>query len=241
MRQYIIQCALHAQGDYKKTRKLIESKVYLKPLKVTCKVVVIGDEDYPQGLYDLEEPPFVLFYKGNLDLLNNYECASVIGSRLPSQYALEACELLVKVLRTRQTIVSGLAKGIDTCAHTFSLDFRSVAVLGCGIDVYYPRENKDMQIILGQDHCIISEFPPGCLPLKHHFPIRNRIIAALSHDLYVMAAQHRSGTMKTVEEAMKINRNVHCLPHSIFEDSGAGCNALIADGAGLITQYDILK
>lgn len=239
MRDYIIQCAIHAQGDYKKCQRLIDNPRKLPDVPVRCKVVVIGDALYPPGLLDLEQPPFVLFYEGNILLLHDYECISVIGSRQPSEYALRATQDLVKRNAPMLTIVSGLARGIDSCAHRFSLDFRTVAVLGCGIDVYYPRENKAMQQRMMKDHCVVSEYPPGTKPLKHHFPFRNRLIAALSSEVYVMAAAYRSGTMKTVEEAMKINRSVSCLPHSLYESCGAGCNALISDGAGIITHYDI--
>lgn len=239
MRDYIIQCAIHTQGNYQNMKRMIAQETII-PLDYPHQdAIVIGDVDYPIALYDLKEPPFVLFYKGDPKLLKAAPCISVIGSRKPSSYALRVTRDLVQQLAPKFVVVSGLAKGIDACAHFYALDFRSVAVLGCGIDVYYPRENKVLQDRLIENHCIISEYPAGTSPMKHHFPFRNRIIAALSKDVYVMAAAHRSGTMRTVEEAMKINRNVTCLPHDIYEFSGQGCNTLIKDGANVLTEHDI--
>ena len=239
MRNYMIQCALYCKGDYTKLSKMIKNQAYIQTQAFHGNALVIGDKDYPNCLYDLEFPPFVLFYEGNIGLLQNPRRMGVIGSRMPSNYALESTQQFIIKHAPRNVIISGLAKGIDTCAHRNALDFNTVAVLGCGIDVYYPRENKQLQQRLAKDHCVISEYPYGTAPKRHHFPFRNRLIAALSQDIYVMSAAHKSGTMRTVEEALKINRGVSCLPHQIGDLSGDGCNTLIKDGAGIITEHDI--
>ena len=241
MRYYYKNLAIHCQGDYHRMVKLLEKDVAIPHYHYSGQYVTIVDEAYPKALFDLEYKPLVLFYEGNLDIINKSVCVSIIGSRKPSVYALGATEKLVYLLREKYTIVSGLAYGIDICAHINSLDFKGVAVLGCGIDVVYPKAHTWVFDKMCKDHCILSEYPKGVQPKKHHFPFRNRIIAALSKRLYVMAATHQSGTIKTVEEAVKINRDIYCLPHNIFELSGQGCNALIADGAGVISTLDTLE
>lgn len=239
MRDYMIQAAIYTQGNYRKMCQLIEKKRLIPYTIFKGKALVIGDKDYPICFYDLKEPPFVLFYEGDLSLLNKGHRVGVIGSRHPSEYAICATKDLMGQLVKNHVIVSGLAKGIDTIAHHRALDFNTVAVLGCGIDVYYPRENKELQRQLKKDHLVISEYPSGVAPFRYHFPFRNRLIAALSKELFVMAAAHRSGTMKTVELALEMNRSVTCLPHSIYEFTGEGCNTLIKDGAGILTEHDI--
>ena len=239
MRNYLIQCALMCKGDYRKMSRYVSHPKPFPYTEFKGQVLVMGDADYPECFYDLEFPPYVLFYKGNIKLLDHKRSIAVIGSRQPSLYALNYTTSFVRKMAPYHIIVSGLARGIDTCAHTNALDFDTVAVLGCGIDVYYPKENKQLQLRLQKNHCVVSEYPPGTSPQRFHFPFRNRLIAALAKDIYVMSAAHRSGTMRTVEEALKINRDVTCLPHAVGDLTGEGCNTLIKDGAGILTEHDI--
>ena len=192
---------------------------------------------YPKGLYDLKNPPFVLFYLGNIGLLQG-PCVSVIGSRNPSEYSSTQTKKVVEVLKKEYCIVSGLAKGIDGIAHRAALDYSTVGVLGCGIDIVYPMENIRLFKEMGKNHCIVSEYPPGITPKKYFFPFRNRIIAALSPKIYVMSASVKSGTMTTVNEALELNRHVICLPHPIDDITGLGCNLLIKDGADVLTSVN---
>lgn len=239
MRERLKDIAVYCEGNHQKIKKMINSNQTVGSYQIDCDYVCMGDALYPKALYDLEKPPFVLFYKGNIQLLEK-KCISVVGSRYPSLYAKEMTHRLVDKLKNDYTIVSGLARGIDTIAHKSSLDFFTVAVLGCGIDVVYPHENTHLFKVMQEKQCIVSEYPPGVKPEKHYFPFRNRIIAALSPDLYVMSAALKSGTMTTVNEALTLNRHVLVLPHPIDMKSGQGCNQLIQEGADILTSVDNL-
>ncbi len=235
MRNYIKNIAIHVQGDYHKIKDILEKRIVVPEYTSRYPFICIGDSMYPKCLYDLEKAPFILFYQGDVKLLNHPRVA-VIGSRKPSKYASDTTSKIVSNLKQKYTIVSGLAKGIDASAHQEALDFNTIAVLGCGIDVIYPKCNSNLFEQMRHRHLILSEYPQGVHPQKAYFPFRNRIIAALSKTVYVMSAQKRSGTMTTVNEALSINRHVICLPHNIDEISGEGCNQLILEGADILTS-----
>lgn len=235
MRNYLINLSYYCQGDYRLMEKhLLNESLIPSPIKTHTKLVTILDQAYPQSLLSLESPPLVLYYEGNLRLINK-PSVGVIGSRKPSNYALEMTEKLVHSIGLGLVIVSGMAYGIDSAAHKAALNYNTIAVLGNGLDCVYPYANKELQGYLMKEHLVISEYPPGRGPLKHHFPMRNRIIAALSSKLYIMAAELRSGTLATVDMALKLNKEIICLPHNINEKAGAGCNYLISDGASVLT------
>lgn len=232
MRNYLINLSIYCNGDYRKMEMMLSKLMSVPKYKVCTNAITIMDKDYPIRLLDLESPPLVLYYRGDTSLLN-LPSAGVIGSRKPSAYAVRMTEKLVRKISKGLVIVSGLAYGIDSVAHKAALNEKTIAVLGCGIDVYYPKAHQSLQ---DKIHCIISEYPNGREPRKHHFQMRNRIISALSDSLYIMAAEIRSGTITTVDEAVKINRDIICLPHNIDERAGAGCNHLIGDGASVLTN-----
>ena len=235
MREYIKNVAMHYNGDYHKMKQHIEKRKSVPTYKSNYPYIVIGDDAYPKRLFDLKLPPYILFYIGDTSLLKK-DSVSIVGSRRPSQYALEMSHIITSKLRESYVIVSGLAKGIDQAAHHSALAFSTIAVVGCGIDVIYPKCNTKLFEKMRQTQLIISEYPQGVSPKKYYFPFRNRIIAALSETLYVMSAAKRSGTMTTVNEALSINRHVVCLPHNINEKSGEGCNQLILEGADILTS-----
>ena len=201
--------------------------------------ITILDEDYPKLLLDLQQPPLVLFYKGNRSLLKNPKI-SIVGSRIISDYGMRVTKELTNCLKYKYTIVSGLAKGVDQYSHYYALNQgNTIGVLGCGIDYIYPQSNQYLFDIMSKNQLIISEFPGMVKPLKHHFPWRNRIIAGLSDKLIVTQAKLASGTMLTVNEALKINRDIYTIPYQIDDPNGTGCNALIQEGANIILTYDI--
>ena len=235
MRNYLKNLAIAHEGDYRKIEKAIQNREVVKEYACASPYVCIGDDAYPKVLYELEKPPFVLFYSGDLSLLKR-PCMSIVGSREPSQYAYEQTQQLVDKLKRNYVIVSGLAKGIDALSHRSALDFSTIAVLGCGIDVIYPQCNASLFKVMRKNQLILSEYPPGVKPRRYFFPFRNRIIAALSPTLYVMSATKRSGTMTTVNEALSLNRHVICLPHPITLATGEGCNQLIKEGADILTS-----
>lgn len=235
MRKYLKNLSIHYEGDYTAIKKHLESRREVRNYVSNYPYICIGDKAYPKRLYDLQNPPFVLFYIGDINLLTSHS-VSVVGSRNPSDYAVAMTHALVSGLKDKWTIVSGLAKGIDAHAHNTALDFSTIAVVGCGIDVIYPKCNAHLFELLKKKHLILSEYPEGVKPKRYFFPFRNRIIAALSDQLYVMSATKRSGTMTTVNEALKLNRHILCLPHNIDEKSGEGCNQLILEGADILTS-----
>lgn len=239
MRDYLRNLAIYYSGDYAKIRKHVAKGLPIENYSYAGNYLVLGDCDYPQCFYDLEEPPYVIFYEGNLDSLKT-EIIAIVGSRKPSSYSLEMTHKLVERLKQGYSIISGLAYGIDVCAHLSALDSKTIAVIACGLDCFYPMKHKELQKHMMQHHLVISEYPLGVKPKKHHFPFRNRLIACLGKKVYVMSAKERSGTMCTVNEALRLNREVICLPHPINDSSGYGCNLLIEQGASLLTNLDDL-
>ena len=233
-REKLIAYAYKYHGDYFKIVKAIEEAEEIEEV-FDKNVLTILDKNYPEELKELRYPPFVLFYKGNLDLLKKQKIG-IVGSRIPCAYALEATRLLT-LKNSNKVIVSGLAKGIDGKAHEIA-DY-SIGILGCGIDYVYPYENIKLYEKLIKQGLILSEYPGLTKPLAYHFPFRNRIIAALSNTIYVMQSSERSGTVTTINEALELQKDVKILPFSVFDKEGAYNNYLINDGALMILESDI--
>lgn len=193
------------------------------------------DPDFPPELLNLKNPPWVLFYRGDLRILHKPKL-SVVGSRKASGYSIRMTRELVRETSKRYVIVSGLAKGIDAVAHETAMETgKTIAVLGCGIDGTYPKENLDLYQRVQAKGLILSEYPPGIAPIKHHFPFRNRIIAALGSFLVVTHGGMKSGTMITVNHALALGKEVICLPQPLDDESARGCNELISQGAQILT------
>ena len=179
----------------------------------------------------------MLFTKGNRELLKKRKIA-VVGSRSPCAYALKATEAIVRAKRDR-VIVSGLARGIDACAHAYAKE--TIGVLGCGIERIYPSENSELYQRIAREGLLLSEYPGNCPPFPYHFPFRNRIIAALSDEVYVTDAKERSGTLTTVDQALELGRDVRVLPFPLFDSDRHCNNRLIAEGALMIDEEDLLN
>lgn len=232
-REQLIALALKYNGEYFEIERAIKRNE-TPSLEEEVKAITILDTDYPEKLFDLKYPPFVLFYEGNLSLLNEV-CYGVVGSRKACDYALRATSLLCS--NSDKVIVSGLAKGIDATAHEYSK--RTIGILGCGINYIYPYENRRLIRKVKKEGLVISEYPDMTKPLNYHFPFRNRIIAALSERVYVMQSAVRSGTMTTVNEALNMGKEVRVLPYDIFADEGIHNNQLIYEGATPIERIEI--
>ena len=234
----LIKLALAYKGEYHSIKKAIaQNKQVNVSIPATTEAITILDKEYPDCLLQSEQPPWVLFYKGNLSYLQMDKKVAIVGSRQPNDYATTMTKKVVSHLDRDIVIVSGLAKGIDAIAHQAALTtHHCIAVLGCGIDRVYPYENKALYDKLIEDHLIISEYPLFTPGLKHHFIARNRIIAALSDQVYVMSAKAKSGTKITVDFALALNKEIIVLPYNIDEASGVGCNELIASGAQILTN-----
>lgn len=203
-------------------------------------VVAIDDEHYPPLLREIHDPPPLLFARGNTALLLDPQLA-VVGSRRASSAGLRlAQDLCGEVTRAGLHICSGLALGIDGAAHRGALAAggNSIAVMATGIDTVYPARHQALASELEQAGCLITEFPPGTRPLRHHFPRRNRIISGLSLGVLVVEAALPSGSLITAGTALEQGREVFALPWSILHDGGRGCLQLIRDGAKMVLQVD---
>ena len=191
------------------------------------------DALYPKRLREIYLPPVVLFYKGRLELFNRLSIG-IVGARNHTPYSKEALEfLLPDILDRKVSIISGLARGVDSLAHQLTLDLKgeTIAVIGNGINICYPKENQSLYDAIGKKGLILSEYPLDSPPLKFHFPYRNRIIAGLSHGLCVIEAKLHSGSLITANVALNENRQVFALPGNITSEYSKGTNELITAGA----------
>jgi DNA processing protein len=202
-------------------------------------VVTVADPAYPATLHELEQvKPPLLFYRGNWNLAGPHGVA-IIGTRRSTEYGNNVAESLASDLTGYGvTIVSGLALGIDVHAHTGALQAggNTIAVLGCGVDVLYPRRNARIQEQIATEGLLISEFAPGEPAMPHHFLQRNRLIAKLSAAVIVVEAGLRSGSHNTVDWATKYNVEVFAVPGPIGREASVGTNTLILDGAKMLTS-----
>ncbi|MGX6961380.1 DNA-processing protein DprA [Vagococcus xieshaowenii] len=200
--------------------------------------LTIMDEDYPMLLLETYNPPVGLFYKGDKKLLRNATLA-VVGTREATSYGKKLTNKIVAdLIKQQYTIVSGLAKGIDTFAHqeAIAAQGQTIAVVAHGLDKIYPKENAELFEKLSTSHLVLSEYKEGTLPKKHQFPMRNRIIAGLSHGVCVIEAKQRSGSLITAQQALDNNREVFAVPGPIDASNSEGCHELIQNGAKLVTS-----
>lgn len=216
-----------------------------KVKKLGISVVTIKDKNYPKILAEIPDPPAVLYVKGEIKPEDEL-AIGVVGSRKYTDYGARVTQDITRELaQNKATIVSGLALGIDAIAHKTALDAqgRTIGVLACGLDQIYPSSNKYLaERILKGNGAIISEYPPGTPPLRHHFPVRNRIISGLSLGIVVMEAAQKSGTLLTARSALDYNREVFAVPGSIYSQTSEGSHNLIKYGAKLVTTgEDILR
>ena len=192
-------------------------------------VLFRGEDNYPQSLLVLEDAPLALFCRGDVSLLTGDNLA-IVGTRAPTRYGRDVTELFAKEFVTAGfTVVSGLARGVDAIAHRIALENegKTIAVLGCGVDKVYPAENKDLYDRIAQKGLLLSEFFPGAEPLPFHFPIRNRVISALSKGVLVTEAGAKSGTLITVTDALDQGKDVFIVPGNIFSNASKGANEML--------------
>ncbi len=205
------------------------------------RLLPITSETYPEGVRHLHDPPLLLFAQGDLGLLGR-PAVAVVGTRGHTEYGAETARTVAGGLGPGVVVVSGLARGIDAVAHAAALETGTIAVLGNGIDVVYPKENRRLQAAIAARGLLVSEFLPGEPPLGGHFTQRNRIIAALSVGVVVVEAPHRSGALSTVRHATDLGREVMAVPGPVNRRASEGTNALIRDGARLVmSAADILQ
>jgi len=207
-------------------------------------IMTMGDADYPPALRSLEDAPPLLYMRGTL-LESDRVALAMVGTRTATRYGLDAAHYFaLELARAGVTIISGLAQGIDTAAHRGALDAkgRTLALLGNGIDVLYPRENDRLAQQIIENGALLSEYPLGTPPIASNFPRRNRLISGLSRAVLVVEAPEHSGALLTANAALEQGRDVFAVPGVIFNPSSVGTNRLIQDGAKLVmSSADILE
>lgn len=212
------------------------------------KKVYIKEDNYPGLLKEITDPPDPLYYIGDLSLLDK-ECIAIVGSRKTTQYGRWTARTLgKKIAMAGGVVVSGMAAGIDACAHWGAVDaagekdcINTVAVMGCGIDQCYPKGNRELWDKIISKGLVISEYPPGTEATRYTFPQRNRIISGVSGAVVVVQAPNSSGALITAERAAEQDRDVYVVPANINSEYNFGSNKLLLDGASpLVIMDDLL-
>lgn len=238
----IRKSTIEALLQYKEKIQLDEE--YEKVIKSNLSVLTIDDDNYPCDLKNISDPPIVLYIKGRITE-DDKNAIAVVGSRRATSYGKETAKKISYDLAKRGiTVVSGLARGIDTWAHLGALSAkgRTIAVLGCGINIVYPKENRDLYEKISASGAVISEFPLSTPPYAHNFPRRNRIISGLSKGVVVVEASQKSGALITANFAVEQGKDVFAVPGSITSDVSKGTHRLIKEGAKLTESIqDILE
>jgi DNA processing protein len=207
-------------------------------------IVTLADDDYPQALLNIPDPPLLLYVKGRPDLLNRAALA-IVGSRNATPQGIGNAEAFAKTLSDAGLcVISGMAHGIDAAAHRGALRGQgsSIAIVGTGLDKVYPAANRELAHALAQHGALIAEFPLGTPPLAANFPRRNRLISGMSAGCLVVEAGLQSGSLITARMALEQGRDVFAIPGSIHAPQSKGCHALLKQGAKLVeTAQDILE
>lgn len=202
-------------------------------------VLAWNDPVMPSHLRAISDLPPVLWYRGSLDCLKQ-PAVAIVGSRAASSVALETARRLAADIALRGiTVVSGLARGVDSAAHRGALETgRTIAVLGSGVDHVYPAEHAGLASRIAENGLVVSEYPPGTLPLPYHFPMRNRLISGLSRAVVVIEASDKSGSLITASCAAEQGRDVMAVPGNVLSGRNRGGHALIRDGAKIVECGD---
>ena len=221
-------------------RENLENYIYYME-KNNIKMINIYDTKYPLNLKNIYDPPIVLYIKGNENILNEFGIG-IIGCRMCSKYGELTSKMFAGALQKyKVNVISGLARGIDSCAHIGTLDAKgkTIAVVGTGLDIIYPKENDKLaKRIIENEGAIISEYIVGTKPEKENFPARNRIISGLASGILVVEAKEKSGTFITVDFALEQGKSVFAIPGNIYNITSKGTNELIKQGAKIVTNVE---
>lgn len=221
-------------------QKVHPGKAWEEVLRRGYSFVTWEEQHYPPLLREIYDPPPLLYYCGEIEVVNGY-CLAIVGSRRHTIYGREIAYKFASGLSNYGvTVVSGMARGIDTWAHKGALNAggKTAAVLGCGLDICYPPENKGVKREIENSGAVISEFPPGYKPLPQNFPRRNRLISGLSWGTLVVEAGERSGALITADFALEQGREVFAIPGGIASPYSRGCHKLIKEGAKLVEKVE---
>jgi DNA processing protein len=216
------------------------SRAHAAMEEFSIRLLLLEDDEYPAALRAIDDPPPVLFVRGEIQPRDEIAVA-IVGTRHATEYGRGLAHKFGRDLAARGvTVVSGLARGVDTAAHRGALEGggRTFAVCGCGLDVAYPSENKKLMEEIAQSGAVFSEFAPTVHPEAWHFPARNRIISGLSCGTIVVEAAERSGALITADFALEQSREVFAVPGNIHKGQSKGCHALIKQGATLVENVD---
>ena len=240
----IASCIGSRSNDYNllvdKSTERAERIIYFCKRK-NIGIITYFDDDFPENLRKIKNPPVLLYYRGVLPDFNNDLFISIVGTRLLTEYGKKntfsvSCDLA----RSGAVIVSGMAIGIDGVAHAGALSIgkKTVAVLGCGIDICYPIHHRRLAQEIVKNGCVITEYAPGTRPDKHNFPVRNRIISGLSSATLLIEGRERSGSLITARHAIEQKRQVYALPGNVGNVNSEASNLIIKNGAKLFTCAD---
>ncbi|WP_071131457.1 DNA-processing protein DprA [Enterococcus timonensis] len=230
------------QDFAKNFQEVLDHPEWLKYLNTLPHFTTL-DALYPPLLKEMYQFPSLLFFQGNTELLAKPSLA-VVGTRDPLPHLKPVLEKVLPPLLNELVIVSGLAEGTDALAHQLTLENNgaTIAVLGNGLNIFYPRKNRQLQETIAKRGLLLSEYLPQAEPRRHHFPMRNRIIAGLTLGTVVVAAKERSGSLITAQMALENNREVFAIPGSILDKKFSGCLSLIQEGAKCVQNAtDIIE
>ena len=236
------QATIHSISTHRPSIDLDNEAAMLTKLGIQA--VVYHDDDYPGRLREIPDFPPIIFVKGEL-LATDEMGFAIVGSRIPTTYGKQVTREITKgIAQAGVTVISGLARGVDTVAHETALEAggRTIAVCATGLDRVYPASNYALAQKIAKNGAIISEYPPGTRPRPEYFPKRNRIMSGMSLGVVVTEARKNSGALITAKLALDYNRDVFAVPGSIYSPNSFGTNALIGEGAKLITSArDVLE
>lgn len=239
---YATAADINAMGELSKTEKSllcdksleVAERIYKECENKEIDIIDYTSDDYPVLLCEIPDCPLVLYVKGNLGSMADEFPIAMVGTRTPSVYGRRIAEQFsYELAAAGMTVVSGMARGVDTFCHQGALKagMKTVAVLGCGVDVAYPPENEQLMHVIESSGAVVSEYPPGSSPLPQHFPPRNRIISGMSLATMIVECAERSGTMITANLANEYGRTVYTVPTNLDNKHGLGNIALARDGA----------
>lgn len=216
----------------KKALKIIKHRNFINFDINIYQSITYLDEIYPELLRTIYDPPAILYYRGDLSIMEK-KCFAIVGARLGTSYSNRAINKYCGILGKETCIVSGMAKGVDSMAHIAALkhNISTIAVMGTGITECYPKENYNLKANIQKHGLVLSEFPPGHITKPYNFVQRNRIIAGMSEKVIITEAKKRSGSLITATIALENGREVLALPGSINSELSQGTNELIDDGA----------